>query len=204
MRRRRSRIRFTPSGSMFLLVTVIAVVYWVATHPFVLVGVGALLGMAAFAWLRTRASQHAAEDDRVRAIRLSGIEAIDQMPGVQFESRLRLLFEDLGYDVFQTQASNDFGADLIVDKGGTRGVVQAKRSQAPIGKSAVQEAVAALAYWRAEYAIVVTNRTFTSGARSLAEANAVQLWDRQKLIEALNSVRFAPGQLQSPRVQPEG
>lgn len=206
MRRRRSRFRFTPSLSTFLLVMVVGAIYWVATHPLVLIGIGTMLGIAAFAWYSTKASDRDQQAARIETVRTSGIESIDQMPGTQFENRLRLLFQDLGYDVFQTPASGDFGADLVIDKDGSRGVVQAKRYQAgvPVGPSAVQEVVAAMAYWRAEYSIVVTNQSFTRAARDLAEANAVQLWDRPKLIEVLNSVRSSPGETQSSRLQPEG
>ena len=34
-------------------------------------------------------------------------------------------------------------------------------------------------------AMVVTNRYFTSAARSLARANGVELWDRDRLVSAL-------------------
>src|SRR5688572_23484112 len=52
---------------------------------------------------------------------------IDSMTGPQFERRLVVLFRDLGYSATHTGRLGDFGADLVVERDGTRTVVQAKR-----------------------------------------------------------------------------
>jgi restriction system protein len=120
-----------------------------------------------------------------RRLTRSGITEIDSMDGLLFEKRMALLFRSLGYSVEQTRARGDYGADLVIEADGTRAVVQAKRWTKSVGVKAVQEAVAAKAMYRCSEALVVTNSHFTTQARTLARANEVELWDRERLVEAL-------------------
>jgi len=126
--------------------------------------------------------------ERRRLLR-SGIGEIDRMDGLTFEQYLVGLFRRLGYQVERTRFRGDYGADLVVRKAGARTVVQAKRSRGRIGVRAVQEVVAARRYYGGLHALVVTNSHFTAPARALAEANGVELWDRERLIAALLHVR---------------
>jgi restriction system protein len=120
-----------------------------------------------------------------RRIARSGIAEIDAMTGGQFEQRLAFLFRELGYRVEQTRARGDYGADLVVARDGIKTVVQAKRWTTRVGVKAVQEAVAAKPMYGCERAMVVTNSRFTAQARTLADANAVELWDRDELVGRL-------------------
>ena len=113
----------------------------------------------------------------------SGIRQIDAMTGEEFEELLKAHFEKLGYHVSLTPASNDYGADLILKRDGEITAVQAKRYQAKVGNSAIQEIVAAKSYYKANKAMVCTNSYFTSNAKALAFANNVELWDRNTLID---------------------
>ncbi len=119
----------------------------------------------------------------------SGIAEIDRMEGREFEVCLERLFGRLGYDVERTRATGDFGADLVLRGPGELGVVQAKRASRPVGVKAVQEAVAARAFYACETALVVTNHRFTRQAEELAAANGVELWDRDALVRALLQAR---------------
>jgi len=67
-------------------------------------------------------------------------------------------------------------------------VVQAKRYQGTLGLDAVQEASAARLFYGAVRAIVVTTSTFTAPAKTLAQTTGVELWDRYRLHEELDSV----------------
>jgi restriction system protein len=122
---------------------------------------------------------------RERRLARSGISEIDTMDGVLFERRLAHLFKSRGYRVDQTRAHGDYGADLVLEKDGTRTVVQAKRWTKNVGVKAVQEAVAAKPMYGCDHAMVVTNRYFTEQARRLANANGVRLWNRDELVRAL-------------------
>lgn len=108
----------------------------------------------------------------------SPLSKIDKMSGEEFELYLKAFFEKNGYKVTLTPASNDYGADLILEKKDETTVVQAKRYDGKVGTAAVQEVVAARDYYEASGCIVVTNSFFTKNAQGLAEANEVTLWDR--------------------------
>lgn len=111
---------------------------------------------------------------------------IDTMPGEIFEMYLRRHFQSVGYRVDMTPVSGDYGADLVLDRGEERVVVQVKRYRGRVGPKAVQEVAAARAHYRASRAIVVTNSVYTENARTLAKENDVELWDRRTLIEELS------------------
>jgi restriction system protein len=129
---------------------------------------------------------------RDRRLARSGIAVIDQMDGRTFEHRLALLFTGLGYLVEETPYSGDFGADLVIGKDGTRIAVQAKRSTRPVGVKAVQEVVSARDFYRCAGSLVVTNRTYTTQARTLAAATGTELWDRRTLVASLLATGGAP------------
>ncbi len=111
----------------------------------------------------------------------SPLAAIDRMRGEEFEEYLAAHFRNLGYKVKMTPKSNDFGADLILTKENKKIVVQAKRYQSKIGVKAVQEIIGAKGYYKADKMMVVSNNFYTSGAKKLAEANDVELWDRNTI-----------------------
>jgi restriction system protein len=119
----------------------------------------------------------------------SGIDDIDQMSGKTFEKYLEVLFEKLGYRVERTRYIGDYGADLVTAKDGVKTVIQAKRYKSKAGVKAIQEAVAAKGYYGCSKAMVVTNSFFTQQAIELARRNQVELWDRNKLVAALLSVK---------------
>ena len=114
------------------------------------------------------------------------IHYIDSLDGVAFEKILGKIFKSMGYSVQFTKTSGDQGADLLLSKGDELKIVQAKCYKDNVSNSAVQEAVAAKAFYKYDLAAVATNSHFTQGAIDLAEANGVELIDRDKLIELLN------------------
>jgi restriction system protein len=124
----------------------------------------------------------------LRRLSRSGIAEVDQMDGTTFEVFLTTLFRRLGYGVEHTGRRGDYGADLVVTKDGRRIAVQAKRWSKTIGVKAVQEAVASKGMYKCAEALVVANRPFTRQARTLADANAVTLWDRDVLVAKLLAV----------------
>lgn len=118
-----------------------------------------------------------------RKYKHSKLAQIDKMEGKQFEEYLAVQFRKKGYRVSLTPDTNDYGADLVMTKGRKKYVVQAKRYKGKIGNSAVQEIVAAKAYYNAKHAMVVTNSFYSYNARELARVNDVELWDRNRLCE---------------------
>ena len=109
------------------------------------------------------------------------MKQIDRMTGEEFEDYLRAYFAKRGYKVCTTKVTGDYGADLVMKKGGKKTIVQAKRYKGKVGIKAVQEIIAAKAFYKADHCAVATTSYFTKPAKQLAEANKVTLWDRDVL-----------------------
>lgn len=138
--------------------------------------------IAFIAWMKYQRELH---------LRLAGMDEIDAMEGTEFEQRMLVHFQDLGWKVESTPPSGDFGADLVLKHAtGSKVVVQCKcyGLEQTVGVDAVQQAVAAVAYYKADSAMVITNRTLTKPAIQLAKANDVQVWERPQLAKSLASV----------------
>jgi restriction system protein len=128
-------------------------------------------------------------------LRNSGIKDIDSMEGIQFEYYLKELYLSRGYRVEVTNASGDYGADLLLQKDGKKIVLQAKRYTKDVGIKAVQEVIGAKSYYQADEAWVVSNSYFTKAAKDLAQKGNVLLVDRDTLIDfilVLNPVSERP------------
>ncbi len=107
---------------------------------------------------------------------------VDRMSGETFERYCKAWFRRHGYyHIRLTKKSKDYGADLVMRKGLHKVVVQAKRYDRNIGIFAIQQAMAAKAYYDADRAMVITNQYFTPSAKKLAEVNDVTLIDREDL-----------------------
>ncbi len=120
---------------------------------------------------------------------LSTLAEIDEMDGYRFEEFMKHVYEQLGYSVYHTPLSGDQGADLILtSKEKTRTAVQVKRYSGKVSNSAVQEVVAAKGFYKCTEGIVVTNSYFTNSARQLAEANFIDLVDRNELEKLINTL----------------
>lgn len=120
-----------------------------------------------------------------------GAGDIDSMSWHDFEKYVASVFQDKGYRTRLTPFY-DYGADVIADGHGERVAVQVKHSSRhDIGNKGVQQVAAGVNYYKGTRAVVVTNRHFTQSAISLARANNVELWDRDRLIrESLGTHRF--------------
>ncbi len=100
------------------------------------------------------------------------------MDGYQYEHAVANYLTKKGYKKARvTQASGDYGIDVICEKDGHRYAVQCKYYSSPVGIEAVQQAVAGKAHYAADRAIVVTNNTYTQAAKTLAKDNNVLLYE---------------------------
>ncbi len=184
MARRRNYFRF-PNKRYFRKMTGNRAVYYV------IAAIAALQVMQTYLWqillliALVLAGIWYYRHNKKKSLRVAGIHQIDRMEGGEFEDRIKLLFEDMGYSVKKTPVTGDFGADLIANKANERIIIQCKRYSSKVGLQAVQEAATAVTHYGAHRAMVITNNTFTSQARLLAKSNGVELVDRAKLIKAL-------------------
>lgn len=112
----------------------------------------------------------------------SALSDLDKLSGESFEEYLMYMFRTQGYKVKMTEQTNDYGADLVMYKDGIKTIAQAKRYRGRVGVEAVQQIVAAKAYYNADQCMVVTNSFYTPNAINLAKANGVILMDRNELM----------------------
>lgn len=109
----------------------------------------------------------------------STLEDFPNMDPYELERHVAIVLDALpGWQASTTTASADQGADVIaVSPEGNRVAIQVKRYKSSVGNKAVQEIVAAKAFYDCTFAIVFTSgRGYTKSARELAKANGVLLW----------------------------
>ena len=110
------------------------------------------------------------------------VQDFSVLTGIDFETYVAKLLREAGFEsVVGTPASGDQGADLIARRNGRTIAIQAKCYRGSVGNGAVQEIVGALRFYRADEGWVVTNSTFTTSARALAQANGIRLIDGNDL-----------------------
>lgn len=113
---------------------------------------------------------------------------IDLMDGHDFEYWCAAALEDMGFtDVEVTPGSGDQGVDILAKKNSIKYAIQCKRYTDDLGNTPIQEVHAGKALYHCHVGVVITNRYFTSGAKQLAEATGVLLWDRDWIIEYLDT-----------------
>ena len=111
---------------------------------------------------------------------------LDNMDGTGFEKFTCDLLIANGFELAEnTQASYDFGVDVLAIKDNITYAIQCKRYNSPVGIEAVQQVYAGRAYYECHVAVVLTNQYFTNSAQKLADKIGVVLWDRDMLYSLL-------------------
>ena len=124
------------------------------------------------------------------------------MDGHQFEHWCAEMLRNLDFvDVVVTPASGDHGVDILAKKSGLKYAIQCKRYRTDVGNTPVQEVHAGKALYHCHVGIVITNQHFTDGARALAQATDVLLWDRDFLKAYL--LRCSPAPENDRKADPE-
>lgn len=111
---------------------------------------------------------------------------------IEFEKHCGNLLIAVGFkDVHVTQASGDFGVDILANDGEASIAVQCKLYSDPVGVHAIQEAVSGKCYYKCDKSAVITNSTFTQQAIELANATETILWDKTQVMKwELNLVKL--------------
>jgi restriction system protein len=112
---------------------------------------------------------------------------VDAMDGIEFERYIADLLPSQGYEHIRLTSYFDFGCDIVAEKEGVIWGIQVKRHSGPVGRSAVQQAVAGLKPYKCDRAMVITNNSFTKQARSLAASNNCLLIDGHQLLRWADS-----------------
>lgn len=114
------------------------------------------------------------------------ISRLDVMEGHDFEHACADILKMNGYkNVRVTQASGDYGVDILAERKGIKYAVQCKRYSNKLDNTPIQEVVGGLAYYNCDKGIVMTNNYFTEPAKKLAYINDVKLIDRTVLEKML-------------------
>ncbi len=114
------------------------------------------------------------------------VQDLDDISGTDFEMLTCDILASNGFDIAEsTQATADFGVDVLARRNGISYAIQCKRYQSPVGIEAVQQVYAGRAYYECHVAVVLTNQYFTANAKKLADKLGVVLWDRDMLEQML-------------------
>lgn len=105
----------------------------------------------------------------------------------KYEEYIKTLLHNGGFVAKRTRSSGDYGVDVLATKGGVSFAVQCKLFNRPVGVKAVQEVVSGRIFYKADYAIVVSNNSFTPAAKTLARKLDVTLVHHKNLISRLKS-----------------
>jgi HJR/Mrr/RecB family endonuclease len=118
------------------------------------------------------------------------VVTLSLMGGEALETHLAGLFARRGYAVRSAPSCGEIGAALLVTRGPEGMVVQVKRWNAALGEEVVHHLQDALRYHGDTlrglgstniHGMIISTWYFTPGARELATADGVVLWDRQEL-----------------------
>lgn len=131
--------------------------------------------------------------------------AIDAMEGRDFEHWCAAALLRDGFTSAEvTQASGDFGVDILAVKDGIRYAIQCKRYSSKLDNTPIQEVHAGRGYYRCEVAAVITNQYFTQAARELAAQVNVHLWDRDWVSHHLTGQPYRAYRTGAPSDEPAG
>jgi hypothetical protein len=122
----------------------------------------------------------------------------DSLDPLEFERRCAATLTMLGWSAQTTKGSGDQGVDVVADKEGVRLVLQCKRYSTAVGVDAVQQVYAGQRFYDARFAAVVSNSSFTVGAKHLAAKCGVKLLNAMELAH-VNSL-FLPEEPRKKRV----
>lgn len=112
-------------------------------------------------------------------------QQIDIKNPKDFEKKVANDLKQLGFSTYTTKATGDQGVDVLATKNDINFAIQCKLYSHPVGNKAVQEVCAGRDFYRCDYAVVVTNASFTKSARQCAKATDVILLNDNQLAELL-------------------
>ncbi len=104
------------------------------------------------------------------------------LDGYEFERQVAKVFELHGFIAKVTRGSGDEGVDIVLLKGGQKGVVQCKAHGKAVSPGTIRDMYGAMHHFKANYAVVVSSNGFTGGSKTFASDKPVILLDVSDLI----------------------
>ena len=87
------------------------------------------------------------------------------LDGDEFEKLLGALYQRKGFNVIKTPKGADYGVDLLVRKGKTTIIIQAKNWKGKVSNTDILKTAGARQMYNATYALVITSSHFTESAK---------------------------------------
>jgi len=106
---------------------------------------------------------------------------VDALSPTEFEAFVAQLFKRDGWSVEMTRAAGDCGVDVLVEKNGTRAVVQCKKWSRNVGQPVLRDVYGSMLHANADCAFVVTTGYFTREADAFSVGKPIELLDRHCL-----------------------
>jgi len=120
--------------------------------------------------------------------RLSINKAFTGNDPYKYEEYIKTLLRSEGFNAKRTRGSGDYGVDVIASKNGKTYAIQCKLYNHTVGTKAVQEIVSGRIFYRADFAIVVSDNSFTDAAKSLARRSDVIVTHHKNLLQKMKSL----------------
>lgn len=109
----------------------------------------------------------------------------DVKTGEDYENFIFDILSNNGFIARKTPHTGDQGVDILVDAGERRIAIQCKLYSRPVGNKAVQEVSAGKEFYNCDLAIVVSNNSYTTSARRLAENLDVHLCHHETILDTI-------------------
>lgn len=137
--------------------------------------------------------EEAREEARLQALELADV---DNMDGISFESYVARLLENEGFSNVQvTQASSDFGVDIIASRDKYTYAIQTKRTETNVSRRAVSDAVAGKKFFSCNAAMVITNSFISKQVKEFALFSGCEIVERDTLAEWI--MKFQSAEMQA-------
>lgn len=148
----------------------------------------AFLGYVAFAFIKDQTEERQKREQANEALANLGV---DRMRQTEFRRFVAALLQRQGYQARiptvdahdQAGAERDLGTDLIASKDGRLYAVFAIHYDKPLSPGTIGRAIENRSRYACDAAMVITNGTFRSDARRMAQATGCTLVDREALAE---------------------
>ncbi len=103
----------------------------------------------------------------------------------KYEEYIKTLLQDEGFRAKRTKGSGDFGVDVIASRNGKTYAIQCKLYNHTVGAKAVQEIAVGRMHYRTDFAVVVSDNSYTDSAKSLARTTGVILAHHNDLLHKI-------------------
>ncbi len=114
--------------------------------------------------------------------------SFENLSPYEYEKQVAQSLEQMGWETRVTKGSGDQGCDVLATRNNLVVAIQCKYWSTPIGNKAVQEINAAKSFYNADFAVVISNQTYTPAAKLLATKLKVALLHHSQLNNLLTNV----------------